>query len=162
MGATMTVRRATGSDLEAAVSLLERNDLPTDDARDAGVELFVGTAGPERRVVAVGGLERYGSDALLRSVAVDQRRRGSGYGREMCEVLREYARSRDVETLFHLATTATDFFERLGFERIERDAAPEPIRSTAQFASLCPASATCMRARIGSGSVDSGAPTDFG
>ncbi|WP_101295258.1 arsenic resistance N-acetyltransferase ArsN2 [Halegenticoccus soli] len=155
MGTAMTIRRATASDLEAAVSLLERSGLPADDARESGVELFVGAVDAEPGVVAVGGLERYGSDALLRSVAVDERRRGSGYGREMCDALREYASARGVETLYLLTTTAADFFERLGFKRIDRSDAPEAIRETAQFASLCPESATCMRADAGGGSVES-------
>ena len=47
-----------------------------------------------------------------------------------------------------LTTTAADYFARLGFVRIDRDAAPPAIRATAQFASLCPASAHVMRREL--------------
>ena len=48
--------------------------------------------------------------------------------------------------VYALATTsAADFFESVGFARIERAAAPTAILSTRQLSGLCPASATIMR-----------------
>ena len=43
---------------------------------------------------------------------------------------------------------ATAFFERLGFERIERSEAPAELLASAEFARLCPASAICLRRRM--------------
>jgi amino-acid N-acetyltransferase len=37
-----------------------------------------------------------------------------------------------------------DFFSRLGFRAVARDAAPAVLRAGAEFASICPSTATCM------------------
>jgi amino-acid N-acetyltransferase len=47
-----------------------------------------------------------------------------------------------------LTTTAAPFFTRFGFTSAARDAAPAALRATAEFASLCPASAVCMAVAI--------------
>lgn len=59
------------------------------------------------------------------------------------------ARSHGVQQLCLLTTTAERFFERLGYERADREAAPTAIRGTSEFTSLCPASAAFMRKRLG-------------
>jgi amino-acid N-acetyltransferase len=60
------------------------------------------------------------------------------------------ARAHDagVETLYLLTTTAAAFFAELGYERIERESVPAPIRESAEFGELCPSSATVMRRRL--------------
>ncbi|NID14509.1 hypothetical protein [Luteibacter yeojuensis] len=46
--------------------------------------------------------------------------------------------------LFLLTTTATDYFVERGYRRVDREEVPADIRSTRQFAGLCPASALVM------------------
>jgi len=94
--------------------------------------------------VGVGGLERDGSNALLRSVAVEPSVRGRGFGTALCDRLERKARSGDVETVYLLTTTATDFFASRGYVEVEREAAPAAIRETTEFTELCPSTATCM------------------
>ena len=53
--------------------------------------------------------------------------------------------SRGVTELFLLTTCSAAFFEREGFARASRADAPSGIRGTAQFCTLCPATAVCMR-----------------
>lgn len=122
---------------------LERAGLPTADLAASAVDLFVGETAGDR--VGVGGLEVYGDVALLRSLVVDPAARGSGYGTELTEALLDYARGEGVERVYLLTETAADFFGRLGFEEVPREAAPPAIRETTEFTSLCPASATCLR-----------------
>ena len=64
------------------------------------------------------------------------------------EVERLLAQSRGVQELCLLTTTAEHFFERLGYQRAEREAAPASIRGTSEFTTLCPASAVFMRKRL--------------
>jgi len=52
------------------------------------------------------------------------------------------------EAVWLLTTTAADYFAAFGFVPVERAAVPEPIRESAEFASLCPASAAVMRMQI--------------
>ncbi|KYH27246.1 N-acetylglutamate synthase [Halalkalicoccus paucihalophilus] len=136
----MELVAANGSNREYAVSLLEASGLPIDLD---GAEVYVARRGGNR--VGCGGLEVHGSDALLRSIAVDSVVRGEGYGSEITDRLCAIAADRGVSGLYLLTTTAAGFFENRSFERIDRERVPDPIARTSQFTTTCPASATCMR-----------------
>ena len=141
------LERATGDDLGRVEALLEENDLPSDDVRDGPASFFL--ARRDGAVVGVGGLERYGPDGFLRSVVVPEPHRGEGYGAALCDALAARAREGGVTTLYLLTTTAAAFFGARGYETIPREAAPNRIRSTSEFADLCPSSARCMRRDLG-------------
>ena len=47
--------------------------------------------------------------------------------------------------LYLLTNTAAPFFERRGYARIAREAAPAAIRASSESAAICPASAIVMR-----------------
>jgi amino-acid N-acetyltransferase len=141
--ANVTLRRADEETLGYVEDLLMRNDLPAEDVRENPGAFYVARAGDDR--VGVGGIEQYGSDGLLRSVVVEESARGEGVGTELCATLEAVAREAGVERLYLLTTTAAGFFAGRGYAEIERDAAPDPIRDTTEFAELCPASATCLR-----------------
>jgi N-acetylglutamate synthase-like GNAT family acetyltransferase len=49
-----------------------------------------------------------------------------------------------VRRIFLLTTTAEAFFARRGYGRIAREHAPESIRTTCEFADICPASSALM------------------
>jgi amino-acid N-acetyltransferase len=53
-----------------------------------------------------------------------------------------------VRTLFLLTTTAEGFFARLGYLHATRDVAPPAIRSTKEFAGICPASSAFMSKQL--------------
>lgn len=151
------LRRAEGSELGYVESLLAENGLPTDDLRSGAARFYVGydgggsdrdsgdPDGDSGDPVCVGGLEGYGSVGLLRSVAVEESARGDGVGTALCEALADEARDEGIESLYLLTMTASAFFGSLGYVEIERTEVPRAIRETAQFADLCPVSATCMR-----------------
>jgi len=141
------LERATGDELDRVEALLDENNLPSDDVRDGPARFFL--ARRDGAVVGVGGLERYGPDGLLRSVVVPEPHRGEGYGAALCDALAAWAREEGATTLYLLTTTAPAFFSARGYETIPREAAPDPIRSTSEFADLCPSSATCMRRDLG-------------
>jgi len=140
--ADVALERATGDDLAAVVALLSDADLPTADVRDGDAAFYLGRDGD--RPVGVAGLEPCDGDALLRSVVVDPAVRGEGYGRALVAAVADRARERDAGRLSLLTTTAADFFASEGFERVDREAVPAAVRATAEFAALCPDSATCM------------------
>ena len=134
---------ATPTDLDRVERLLAANDLPTADVRAAGPQFYIARA--DGKPVGVGGLELHGNAGLLRSVVVPDSHRGRGYGTAICAALEACANQADVETLYLLTTTAADFFREHGYATVDRTAAPERLRSSRQFADLCPDSATCMR-----------------
>lgn len=140
--ATASLRAATEADARSIHDLLERSGLPTSDLATARPEFVIGNDG--ERVIGVGALERFGSAALLRSVAVEPQLRGSGVGRLIVGELERRARAAGIHELILLTLTAREFFERLGYGVTDRGHVPPAMRESAEFRSLCPASATCM------------------
>ena len=127
--------------------LLAESDLPVADLTPRLMEHFLG-CGSAEVLTGVVGLEIFGPVALLRSLAVAGNHRGSGLGKALVAAAEGYARSRGVEELYLLTTTADRFFERLGYERADREAAPESIRGTSEFSGLCPSSSVFMLRRL--------------
>jgi N-acetylglutamate synthase-like GNAT family acetyltransferase len=99
-------------------------------------------------LLGAGGFEVHGESGLLRSIVVADWLRGSGLGRALVESVEAAARQRGLRELVLLTETAPDFFARLGYADIARESAPEAIRKSAEFSSLCPQSARCMSKRL--------------
>ncbi|SIR15271.1 arsenic resistance N-acetyltransferase ArsN2 [Solilutibacter tolerans] len=128
-------------------SLLEKSDLPTSDLDTCrSLNLY----GIEEGNVLKGtvGYELYGHDILLRSLAVDPEFRGTGLGRELVRQAESLARQNGAHTAWLLTTTAESFFTENGYSKVDRQTAPESIRATSQFSSLCPASSAFMCKRL--------------
>ena len=130
-------------DLARLEKLLHDNHLPQQDCGDQ-LQHFYGLY-EEKRLIAAGGLEPAGANALLRSIVVDQSHRSLGLGADIVEFLLRKAQAQDVEAVYLLTETAKSYFEKFGFTLIARDQVPGTIRKTRQFDSLCPQSACCMK-----------------
>jgi amino-acid N-acetyltransferase len=130
-----------------AVALLQSQGLPNSDITDEHLEhfFFVGSDGSPAGLI---GLELYGTDALLRSLVVDESARRNGLGASLVEHAEQYAATKRVRSIYLLTTTAETFFKRLGYERIDRSQAPPSIKGTREYASLCPASSAFMMKRL--------------
>jgi amino-acid N-acetyltransferase len=141
------LKLATVHDLPAIVALLEEAGLPYQDLTESHVADFLVAAGGHA-VLGIVGLERYGGNALLRSLAVHPESRSTGLGTQLANAMEEHARHAGVGTLYLLTTTAADFFRRRGYEVIDRAAAPSTLLQTTEFSSLCPSQAICMRRHL--------------
>lgn len=137
------VEIAAGPTRSGAIHLLESAGLQTSDLDGAQLRhfFFIGTASAPIGVV---GLELYGEHALLRSLVVAPSGRTGGAGTALVEHAEAHARSQGVRDVYLLTLTAEDFFARRGYVRIGREAAPGLIRSTREFADICPASSAFM------------------
>jgi amino-acid N-acetyltransferase len=71
-------------------------------------------------------------------------RRRLGLGRSTLSAFEAAAQAEGVQRLHLLTTTAEKFFAANGYMRTERTHAPTEIASSAEFTSLCPASAAYM------------------
>ena len=91
-----------------------------------------------------GGLEILNRVALLRSVSVDTTQRGKNLGKAIAVDLLKKAQDKGIETVFLLTESAKSFFEKQGFEIMDRGDAPTEIKSTTEFSTICPASAALM------------------
>ncbi len=139
----MIIRPIAPADLEAIHALLRAEELPVEGVNGALAAAFV--AEVEGELVGVAALEHHGEHGLLRSVAVAPAHRGRGLARELSENVAEEAAARGIEALYLLTEDAAGYFQRLGFELMPRDDAPEAIQSSAEFAELCPDTAVLMR-----------------
>jgi len=129
--------------LATVAPLLLAANLPTVDLTPAHLEHFF-TTGPQATPTGLVGLEIYGPNALLRSLVVDPSARAQGLGSALVAHIEQYARERDVRSIYLLTTTAEAFFERQGYRSVDRELAPPAIRATPEFAGLCPASSAFM------------------
>jgi amino-acid N-acetyltransferase len=125
------------------IRLLESASLPTADLSDRDMKDFFYAAAADVPVGIVG-LQLFGSDALLRSLVVTQAHRAKGLGQKLVEQAEQHARERGATAVYLLTTTAEAFFRARGYSVTPRDSAPPAIRSTPEFAGLCPASSAFL------------------
>ena len=100
---------------------------------------------PSSTLTGVVGLELINNNALLRSLAVIEPHRSKGLATQLLKEIEKYARSNQVDTLYLLTLTAERFFTKRGYRKTDRKSAPPAIQETAEFKSLCPATAVCMK-----------------
>ena len=136
------VRSAHAADFDAVCALLRSADLPLAGVPES-LEGFL-VAEDSGVVVGVAGLEVYGRDGVLRSVAVAADQRGRGLGARLTGSVLERAREQGLHNVYLLTTTADAWFPRHGFRRIERDTASPEVAESIEFREACPASAVAM------------------
>lgn len=135
------ITEISGADAELRRALMAEN-LPADDLLEPGRHFF--RFSDAQGLIGFIGWEAEGDTALLRSLVVPPSRRGRGWGR----ILIQWALLRLAEsgaTDAYLLTTGIDrLASKLGFAVIDRAEAPPPIRTSRQYATLCPSSAIVM------------------
>lgn len=105
---TLRLQRADEETIAYVETLLDKNGLPSDDVEPGRNRFYIGYDGDTR--VGVGGVERHGTDGLLRSVVIERSARGNRYGTALCEALESKVEADGVERLYLLTTTAAEFF----------------------------------------------------
>lgn len=138
----MQIRPATANDQAAILGLLQDSNLPVDDLDTAEIDFVVVT--DDVGIAGAAGLESFGESGLLRSVAVREGLRGTGIGDQLVRVAEARAKTSGFKHLVLLTQTAAPFFAQRGYAVIARTEAPAAVQQSAEFRSICPASATCM------------------
>ena len=143
---TISIEPVHAGDAERVFSLLREHNLPIEGlANHLETTLSARAAG---RIVGSAGLEVYGNDALLRSVAVAKGSQGQQLGAALTHAALRLAQTKGASTVYLLTTTAEHYFSRFGFERIVRTDVPAAVQASVEFTSACPSSATVMRKRL--------------
>jgi len=140
----MIIRPATTQDFETVTAWLVAAGLPTADLTGAHMERFLVAVTSDSSAGMIG-LEQFKDTGLLRSLVVNPLARSSGVGRQLVAALEASALSQGIAQLWLLTIDADAYFAELGYEVIERDAAPDCIRQTREFSILCPGDAVLMR-----------------
>jgi amino-acid N-acetyltransferase len=148
-GRGVRLRGAAPGDLDRARSLVSGLGLPVEGLGDQFLQGYVVAVTGDGALVGLGGVEVYGGDGLLRSVAVALSCQGSSIGRAIVEDRIEWARGRGLASLYLLTETAPGFFERLGFERVERASLPKAVQASSEFSRVCPDTAVAMALALG-------------
>ncbi len=124
-------------------NLIASADLPTDDL-DYEKQFLIGYY-DNGSLMATGGLEVFGPDAILRSLTVKLGSRNKSLGSNIVDDLLSKAREKGVQTIYLLTETARDFFKKKGFSEINRDDAPKQVKASQEFSVICGKGATCMK-----------------
>ena len=132
---------------DGLATTLRRAGLPADDIASPGA-LFWRFTTNDDVPAGFGGLEVHGGDALMRSIVTLPPLRGRGVGAAIVAALEAEARLSKCRSVYLLTTTAQPLFEKLGYAPLDRAQAPAAIRASAQFSSLCPATAALMIKRL--------------
>jgi len=141
------IRRAHRGDFEAVTSLLRGTGLPVEDLSGECMADFL-VASVEGSLAGVIGLEPFSQAGLLRSLVVAPDTRTAGVGRRLVAALEAHARRRGLTELWLLTIDADRYFAGLGYRAKQRHDAPQAIRETAEFALLCPGTATLMHKNL--------------
>jgi amino-acid N-acetyltransferase len=144
---SMMIENALKKDISAIRRLLQENDLPTSDILDFHtIQFFV--IREKGQIIAVVGLEVRNQDALLRSLAVNQKYKLRGLASQLLNYSEDLLRSQKIRSIYLLTTTARDFFAKYEFMEIDRKSVPKQISRTTEFSSLCPDTAICMHKNL--------------
>lgn len=133
-------------DLRAA---LKAAGLVTSDLEEPGRHFYAYTT-LGGRLCGYSGFERFGEEALIRSVIVPDAMRGKKIGRNLVGLLLSRLYRFGVRRAWCLTSSAADYFRKAGFAEVVREDAPQSILSTRQVQSLCQSSSTllCRTIRI--------------
>lgn len=142
----LTFKPVGPDQLESIRSLLLDSHLPVAGIESPNLELT--SVFRNGKLVGCAGLEHYGKDALLRSVAVAESERGSGVGKQLVSRLLDQAAQQRLKKIVLLTTTAETFFRRFGFQKIPRSQSPKSVLASVEFQIACPKSATVMVYRV--------------
>jgi amino-acid N-acetyltransferase len=139
------LRAASEQDRPAVASLLSTAKLAALDSASQFGPQYVVAVDASGILAGVAGLELYGSDALLRSVAVAPSLRAQGLGQRLTQDRMTWAAEQGIRRAYLLTTDARGYWERYGFEVISRGDAPPGVQGSTQWAGGCSETAVAMR-----------------
>ena len=136
-----SIEEIAGTAPDLAATLVEAG-LPIEDLAEPGRRFF--HFSEHGHTIGYMGWESDGAHALLRSAVVVPARRGQGDGTQMIRWALTRLAELGVADAWMLTTTQEIWARRLGFAPIDRDAAPDVVRRSRQFARLCPSTARLL------------------
>jgi amino-acid N-acetyltransferase len=135
------VEKVEEAEAKAVRNLISASELPTEGLDDA--ELWC-VKGERRRILGVAGLETWGTQGLLRSVAVEIGHRNAGVGTSLVRHVISEARKKKMREIYLLTGSAPMFFESLGFRAVDRSGIRGGVLNSVEFRELCPETAPVM------------------
>lgn len=143
---TTSIGPASGGDMDAIRRLLVAALLPSGDV-DGPNQRFI-VARQNGRVVGCAGLESFGEDGQLRSMAVHWTSRNAGLGTSLHGRLLFEAVQAGVRNLYVVTTTAADFFTRQGYRKIQPADVPPGVLASEEYAAFVPGGGVVMSRKV--------------
>jgi amino-acid N-acetyltransferase len=138
---------ARPSDDAGIRQMLIAGGLPASDLTERHLAHFF-VCRADDSIVGTVGIEPAADVALLRSLAVAPAYRANGLGAALVQLAEAHAATLGATDVYLLTTSAERFFAMRGYRSIPRDSAPQGVRATTEFATICPATAICMTKRL--------------
>jgi UDP-N-acetylmuramate: L-alanyl-gamma-D-glutamyl-meso-diaminopimelate ligase len=139
-----SMRPAHREDMSAVRRVLASTNLEEPARDDQSGSFFV--LRNEDGVVGCVALEVLGDDAILRSLSVDPKFRGAGYGWMLADTAVNQARWRGVRRIYLLTETASDFFAaKFGFRVVDRSTLSRQVATSETFTRPAVAQQIAMR-----------------
>lgn len=147
---SIVIRQAQADDassLAEVIALLHQVELPDDGVAQHFSRFLLAHDGG--KLAGCVGLEIYGAQALLRSLAVGPEWQHEGLGKLLTEQALDLARGEGVQEVVLLTTTAAEFFQRhFGFAPTERSAYDEVFATSVEWHLPRCASAVCLKLNL--------------
>jgi amino-acid N-acetyltransferase len=140
------VEKVNQPERETASELISACGLPEEGLGET--ELWC-VKGEGRQLLGVAGLETWGRQGLLRSVAVENEHRKSLVGTSLVRHVISEAEKKRIKEIYLITETAPSFFERLGFSAIDRSRVRGGVLNSVEFKGACPETAPVMRMDLG-------------
>jgi len=141
----MNIVPASQNSFSAAIELLKKNNLPTEDI-NPGTQLFVTEENDS--VIGTVAVEYNFDVALLRSLSVSEQKRNSGIGQMLVDFIENYVQKQGVRLIYLLTTSAEAFFLKKGYKSIDRNEVPDFIKNTKEYSVICSSSSTLMKKEL--------------
>lgn len=135
-------------DRPRVIELLQQAGLVEQDLQAGSAPVDFLVMREAAQVVGAIGLQNAEGAGLLRSLIVLPTLHRQGRGAALVAAAEQLAARRGIDDMYLLTTNAPAFFALLDYLRVDRASVPPAVQQTAQFASLCPASAVCMHKRL--------------
>ena len=136
-------RPASFADFELVTNLLAKSNLPREKIEEQ-FNNFLLLFDAQSNLLACAGLEIYGSEGLLRSVAVEKHQ-NKGLGSLLVKRIEDQAKLQHLREIYLLTETAEDFFSKHRYRVISRDNVPHSIQNSFEYSSSCKISARVMK-----------------
>ena len=140
------ITKASDNHRPLVIALLLAEKLPVEDLPASLENFFVALT--EDKVIGAIGLEQYGNYALLRSMVVGKAYRDKKIASGLVEQLEHYGRSLGISAMYLLTETAPGYFEKKGYQKINREEVPAPLQASSEFSHVCPVSAIVMKKEL--------------
>jgi amino-acid N-acetyltransferase len=146
------IRKALETDFREIVQILKLNNLPT-----AGIQQHIhqflvreikSNNSTQSYIEGCVGLELYGKNALLRSLAVHPQYQNQGIGSKLLYSIIQNAKLMEIKDLFLFTTTAEGYFKKHNFSSVSRDDVPIDIKESLEISNACPSTAICMNRKL--------------